>query len=54
MITVTLVKPEEVAPFMVEFSHIKQRFTKKAARELKNKLITALDELEVYEAMKDD
>jgi hypothetical protein len=53
-IKVTLIAPDESFQFMVEFSHIKQRFTKKAARKLKNKLITALDELEVHEAMKDD
>ena len=50
-IKVTMVEPDGMLPFIVEFSRIKQRFTKKAARELKNKLILALDDLEVYEAM---
>jgi hypothetical protein len=49
-----MVDPDGMCPFIVEFSHIKQHFTKKAARELKNKLISALDNLDLYEAMKGD
>jgi len=52
-IKVTLVDPAGVFPFIVEFSGIKQHFTKNAARELKNKLQAALDELEVDEAMRE-
>jgi hypothetical protein len=52
-IKVTMVAPDEMLPFIVEFSHLKQYFTKKAAVELKNKLQSALDELEQYEAMKE-
>jgi hypothetical protein len=50
-IKVTLVQPNGMAPFIVEFSHVKQHFTKKAAVELKNKLQLALDELEKHCAM---
>lgn len=53
-IKVSMVEPDGMLPFIVEFSHIKQHFTKKAAMELKNKLQAALDELEEHEAMKDD
>lgn len=53
-IKVSLVEPEGGFPFIVEFSHIKQRFTKKAAIELKNKLILALDALEERESEDDD
>ena len=52
-IKVTMAAPEEMHPFIVEFADIKRLFTKKAAIELKNKLRLALDEFEVYEAMKD-
>ena len=52
-IKVTLVDPEGMCPFLVEFSHVKQHFTKNAARELKNKLIMALDDLILYEALKE-
>lgn len=48
---VTVVDPNGMLPFIVEFSHIKQHFTKKAAIELKNKLQAALDELEELQAM---
>lgn len=37
-------------PFIVEFSHIKQNFTKNAAVELQKKLRLALDEAEEWEA----
>lgn len=50
-IKVTMVEPEGLFPFIVEFSHIKQKFTKKAAIELKNKLRIALDELESFDAI---
>lgn len=53
-IKVSMVDPDGMTPFMVEFSHVKQRFTKKAAMELKNKLESALDDLIIHEAMKDD
>jgi hypothetical protein len=53
-IKVTMTDPGGMTPFLVEFSHIKQSFTKKAAIELKNKLQAALDELEEHESMKYD
>ena len=51
-IKVTLIDSDGRFPFLVEFSTVKKNFTKKAAIELKNKLILALDDLEVAQAMK--
>jgi hypothetical protein len=50
---VSLVEPDGQFPFIVEFSHVKQHFTKKAAIELENKLRLALDELELNQAMRE-
>jgi hypothetical protein len=49
-IKVTMTGHKQMCPLLVEFSHVKQNFTKKAAIELKNKLRLALDELEIAEA----
>ena len=48
-IKVTLVDEKGSLPFIVEFGHVKQFFTKKALIELKNKSQEALDELAVKE-----
>lgn len=53
MIKVTLKEPDAMCPLLVEFSGINQRFTKKAAMELKKKLELALEELTIHEAMKE-
>ena len=51
-IKVTIADPDHMLPISVEFGVVKaQRFTRKAAIELKNKLIAALDELDVYQAI---
>ncbi len=47
MIKVTVVEPDGMHPFIVEFSHVKQHFTKKAAIELRDKLQQALDDLAI-------
>ena len=53
-IQVTRPEPNHYLPFLVEFGHVQQRFTKKAAMEFKKKLELALDELTEHEAMKLD
>ena len=53
-IIVELADPKHMLPIRVSFGEVRsQRFTKKAAIKLKNKLQLALDELEEVEAEKD-